>query len=299
LTFVRIVEMRTTPSGVRRFWAVGVAAATACLVAVPSAGARDLYVTEYTTPGVVRVDPSTGQVDPVASGAPLGSASYLTVMANGNLAVTDENRPGLFTVKPGNGHIQLLTDDKLVGPYGLDTGPDGNLIVADYGSTAGTSRVFRIDPKSGHVHTLSRGPWRQYAYGVQVDPHTGTIYVLDSGGAVDRIRSNGSLKKVAAGGVLDNDAWGFARSPNGMLYVTEQGNGSLVSVNPKSRAVHTVATGLGADPYGAVAASNKVVYTTDYSSGTVFRVNVDTGHVSTAASGIVAPIGIDLAPKNP
>jgi streptogramin lyase len=298
VTYVRIVAMRTTLRGVRR--SVAVAAVAGFLFAAPSAGARDLFVTEYGTPAIDRVNPSTGQVQTVASGDPLGNASYLTFMANGNLAVTDENLPGLFTVKPSSGHIHLLTDDKLVGPYGLDTDPDGNLIVADYGSDPDTSKVFRIDPKTGHVHTLARGPWRQYAYGVQVDPHTRTIYVLDSGGAVDRIRSNGSLKKVAAGGVLNNEAWGFARSPNGMLYVTEQTTGSLVSVNPKTGAVHTVVTtGLGSSPYGAVAVSNKLVYTTDYSSGTVFRVNVATGQVSPVASGIAGPIGIDAAPKKP
>jgi len=277
---------------------LAISAVTAGVLAITaSAGARDLYVNEYTTPAVDRVDPSTGHVHQIASGAPLTSASYLTFMSNGNIAVTDENLPGIFTVKPNNGHIHLLTDKKLLGPYDLDTDPKGNLIVANYGSTNG-QKIVRVNPKTGHVKVLSRGPWLGDPYSVQVDPHDGTIYVLDSGGAVDRLKSDGTLKTIASGPPFSTDLWGFARSPDGTLFVTDDASHSLLRVNPKTGGVHTVAaTGIGNDPFGVVAPSNKVVYTTDYGTGSVFRVKVATGHVSPVVTGLPPLIGIEVAPR--
>ena len=275
--------------------------AAAALMLAPSAGASvRLAVTQYGyltgTPTISRVNPSTGSVHTVASGSPLTSASYLTFEDNGNLAVTDENLPGIFTVKPGSGSIHKLGGGSLDGPYGIDTDPHGNLIVAVYGDGIHpkTARVVRVNPKTGDVHKIIAGGWLADPQGVAVNPHTGAIYVVDYGGAVDRLTPSGHRSTIASGAPF-SAPWGITRAPDGTLYVNDDGDNTLYRVNPKTGGVHSVAA-LGSQAYGVVAASNRTAYATDFGTGTVSRVNLKTGDVTPAASGLNRPIGITVEP---
>jgi DNA-binding beta-propeller fold protein YncE len=155
--------------------------------------------------------------------------------------------------------------------------------------------VVRIS-KSGHVHVISSVPWLGSVYGIAVDRSTGTIFVLDSGGAVDRISPSGHLSTLASGPPFSNGLWAIARAPDGTLCVTDAAKEQLDRVNPKTGAVHKVTSLPGIEPFGVVAASNTILYTTDFGAGTISRVNVKTRHVAPVASGLTDPIGIAVQP---
>jgi streptogramin lyase len=252
----------------------------------------DLIVNQYTVPEVSRVNPHTGHVSTITSGPPISSASYVTVGVGGRLFVTDENLPGLFAVNPTSGSQHQIASAGLDGPYGLDADPRGNLVVGDYG----VNQVLRVNRRTGSVHAITSGSWLGYPYGVAIDPHTGVIFVVDSGGAVDRVTPGGHRSTLASGPPFSSQLYATARSPNGTLFVTDSGTSTLFRVNPRTAAVHPVAAGIGGSPYGVTVGLDGKVYTTDYSGGTVTRVNPATGNVSPVAGGLMAPIGITVQP---
>ena len=286
----------------RTILAVSFAVAAVVLGLPPSAAARlHLVVTQYGyltgTPKVSRVNPRTGHVRTIASGSPLTSASYLTFEPNGKIAVTDENLPGIFVVNPRTGRIRQLAGAGLEGPYGIDTNPRGNLIVAEYGSNdPATRRVIRVNRKTGALHTIKAGGWLGSPLNVAVNPHTGTIFVVDDGGAIDRLSPSGHRSTLASEPPFSSLS-AIARARHGTLFVTDSSKDKLFRVNPQTGAVRAVASGLGADPYGVTAAPRGKVYTTDYAGGTVNRVNPRTGNVRPIASGLDRPIGITVEPK--
>jgi streptogramin lyase len=275
----------------------GMLALLSALALAPGAQAKsgDLIVAQHTPPALLRMNPMIGNAHTLASG-PTGAATacYLTFEPNGRIAVTDEFNAKIWIANPSTGksHVLALSGAAVRNPYGIDTDVKGNLIVADYGK----SRVVRVSAKTGHVHVLTSGPWLGVPYGVAVDRHTGTIYVLDSGGAVDRLSPSGHLSTLASGPPLSTGLWAIARGPDGTLYVTDADKHQLDRVNPKTGVVHKVATLPGSLPYGVAAASNRIVYTTDFGAGTVSRVNVKTGHVAPVASGLSSPLGIAVQP---
>jgi streptogramin lyase len=273
------------------------AVALGALVLAPGAQAKsgDLVVAQLTPPALVGVNPQTGHADTLATGpSGVSRACYLAFEPNGRIAVTDENgKIWIANSSTGAAHVLAVSGAAIESPYGIAADGKGNLIVADYGK----NRVVRVS-KTGDVSVLSprHHHWLGFVQGVAVDPHTGTIYVLDTGGAVDRLSPSGHLSTLASGSPFSNGLWTITRGPDGTLYVTDASKHQLDRVNPKNGAVHKVASLPGSQPYGVAAASNKIVYTTDINAGTVSRINVKTGHVAPVATGLTEPIGIAVQP---
>lgn len=272
------------------------AAAALAFAGPASAKPGDLIVNEYGAGAVVRVDPHNGHVSPLTSGPPITSASYVAVGLGGQLAVTDENLPGIFTVNPRTGAEHQLASSGLSGPYGIDADPKGNWIVAEYGTMdPATRKVIKVNRRTGGIHTIKAGGWLAYPYGVAIDPHTGTIFVLDSGGAVDRLTPSGHRSTLASGAPLSTELWAIARAPDGTLFVTDNSTEQLYRINPRTGGVHLVASGLGSEPFGVTVGLDGKVYTTDLSVGTVNRVNPDTGNVTQVAP-LSGALGIAVQP---
>ena len=101
-----------------------------------------------------RVDPGTGAVTTVASGAPLDDPRDVAVQLDGTLYVAGDRQ--VVRVDPASGAQTLLASGPpLNDPRAIDIEPDGDLVVAD-GQSAGGS-VIHVDRETGAKSFLASG----------------------------------------------------------------------------------------------------------------------------------------------
>ena len=140
---------------------------------------------------VRRIDAETGIIEKFAGGGPLGvlgdggpaTEAYLSSMGglatdpDDNVYITDRGNhrirlvdgTGIISTVAGGGSIGdgiPATSAHILFPRGLDTDPDGNLIIAD----AHSLQVRRLDRESGRIETIARhlrplGTWVGGAWG--------------------------------------------------------------------------------------------------------------------------------------
>ena len=103
---------------------------------------------------VRRIDPGTGAITTVASGAPLDDPRDVAVGLDGTLYVA--GRYQIVRVDPASGAKTVLaTGQPLNDPRAIDIEPDGDLVVAD-GRHAGGA-VIHVDRETGAKRTLASG----------------------------------------------------------------------------------------------------------------------------------------------
>jgi streptogramin lyase len=101
-----------------------------------------------------RVDPGTGAVTTLASGAPLDEPQDVAVALDGTLFVAGDDQ--VVRVNPANGAKTVLASGSpLTDPRGIDIEPDGDLVVAD-GQWAGGS-VIHVDRETGAKSVVANG----------------------------------------------------------------------------------------------------------------------------------------------
>ncbi len=101
-----------------------------------------------------RVDPGTGAITTVASGAPLDDPRDVAVQLDGTLEVAGDRQ--VVRVDPASGAQTLLASGPpLNDPRAIDIEADGDLVVAD-GQSAGGS-VIHVDRETGAKSILASG----------------------------------------------------------------------------------------------------------------------------------------------
>jgi hypothetical protein len=111
-------------------------------------GAGKLLVTDERA--LRRVDPGTGAVTTVASGAPLDRPRDVAVALDGTAFVVDDAR--VVRITPAGAKSVLASGAPLNDPNGIDIAPDGDLVVADRDGA-----VIRVDRDTGAKSILARG----------------------------------------------------------------------------------------------------------------------------------------------
>jgi hypothetical protein len=115
-------------------------------------GAGKLLVADGTA--LRRVDPGTGAVTTVASGAPLDEPRDVAVQLDGTLEVVGDRQ--VVRVQPTNGKQTLLSARApLTDPRAIDIEPDGDLVVADGMFADGA--VIRVDRDTGTKSVVASG----------------------------------------------------------------------------------------------------------------------------------------------
>ena len=101
-----------------------------------------------------RVDPGTGAVTTVASGAPLVDPRDVAIEQDGTIFVVGDRQ--VVRVDPADGAMKVLASGApLSFPSAIDIDAKGDLVVSDRGATA---RVIQVDRETGAMTTVASGP---------------------------------------------------------------------------------------------------------------------------------------------
>ena len=156
---------------------------------------------------ILRIDPRTRAVTPVAAGPPLAEPNALALDPVGALAVADVRAGGsgaVLRVDPATGvRLVLSAGGPLRGPRGVALGSDGNLWVTDDRGPGVPGRVLRVSRVTGLASAVAPGASFVQPRGVAAVP--GGALVTDRGpagpgGALVRVdAATGSVATVASG----------------------------------------------------------------------------------------------------
>jgi Ca2+-binding RTX toxin-like protein len=285
-----------------RFWVkkagliVGIVSALALGATPALAKPGDLYIAGNADPGdpdVIRMDPKTGAVTPVAE-LPDGDGDHAAFGKDGFLYVTDENLPGIFRVDVKTGDATLFSDDsELEDSWALDVASDGQLLVSDIDVPA----VFGLKPPSPEANLLVEHDLEiegivaapnGKVYGTNFeDPAPGVLGIDIKAGTVESLASFGGTATAES----------ITTSPDGKtLYVTREG--SIESYRVKSDSVSNLSSDPDLDfPFELDLGFDGQLYVVDANSFVVHRVNPKTGAQSVAgATGMDNPLGIAVQP---
>jgi streptogramin lyase len=237
------------------------------VAAASASAASPVYIADYTSPGaILKLNPQTGKVSTVASGAPLSQPSGITVANNGKLLVSDDGANAIFRVDPASGSVHEVASGPFVFPFDLEQSQEGSIYVTDADAgPGGTGAVFRVNPTNGNVSTVVQGGNLLNPWGLALGK-PGKLFLAD-----DQESSSGK-------------------------------NGRIFKVNVAQKSVRIVASGGKlVDPTGLQFGPGGDLFTTDYAggpndSGAVFRVDPGNGNVKTVRSGppLDETFGIDF-----
>ena len=187
--------------------------------------ARDGGLLLTDTGSVIRVDPVTGNLTPLASGPPLVHPWGIAVDAAGDILVVDQGPPPtLYRLARDTGvPTPIASGPPFTTPDDLAVERSGDLLVADPEAGAGFSgALIRVDPRTGARSVVASGPPFADPVGVVVSPPTcrgrtativgstgndriagstsaGTPDVIAALGGNDRIKANNGSDFVCAG----------------------------------------------------------------------------------------------------
>ena len=124
-----------------------------------------LLVADGELPGVIEVDITTGNANPISEGGDFSEPTNVIVDSDGELIVTDQGAAKLFRVSAGGGAPVLLSPavdelDLFRSPVSTAIDPDGYLHVTDEGSATEPGRIVLVSPATGKQWCLNQ------AYGV-------------------------------------------------------------------------------------------------------------------------------------
>jgi len=176
----------------------------------------DILVLNSGSDGLVRFDPDSGTVVPVAS----VSGTAMTLDTNGQLVVA--GGPNVLSVDPDTGSSAVVGPNlQSVGGIAVDGTGDVFLLHRDSGT--GLARLTRLDPSSGATTLVSEGALLgSGAGGGLVRTPTGDLFALTNAREVVKVDPATGTQTLVASGIGSSYARGLAR----------ESDGSLVEVGP-------------------------------------------------------------------
>jgi Ca2+-binding RTX toxin-like protein len=277
----------------------GIVVALAIGAAPAAAKPGDLYIAGNEPSGsadVVRMDPKTGDVAPVAELPDDGDADHAAFGADGFLYVTDEDLPGIFRVNVKTGQATLFSDDAdFVDAWALDVAPDGQLLLGDFDAEA----VFGLRPPSQAATALVTDPQLGEIEGIAAAPNGkvyGTNFDDPAPGVLGINLKSGSVQILASFAGTD-EAESITVAPDSKtVYVSR--HTSIQSYTPKTDATHTISSDLAFDDlFDLELGFDGKLYVVDEDDADIYKVNPRTGATSTVGnSGQDTALGIAVQP---
>ena len=226
---------------------------------------------------IVRVDPTTGAVTPIADGWPLLTPIGLAIEASGDLLVAD-----------------------------LDA---GSRLAFPRGSLAGTGAIYRIGQTVGVPVLLTIDCCTWNASAIAAMP-TGDLAAVDLGfdvftgdGALVLVDAITGVQRPIATSLPLLDPSGIVADGSGPLLVTEAanpqiGNAAVLAIEPRTGTVTTIATGAPiSDPRGIAMTASSDLVVADSAARAVYRIALPDHTLDVlATTPLVTPWGIAVAP---
>ncbi len=236
-----------------------------------------LIVTQAATGVVTRVDLATREASIVAHLRP--GIDNCEIAEDGRLFVSHFIDGGIAEIADG-GRRREIVPPGLLGPWGIDVGPDGKLYIAD------GMAVIAVDESGtrASVSSFVNAGFPGFVRGI-VAMQDGSLVVATSGGAVAAIRDDSSTMLLATG--LDQ-VMGLADDGHGAVMVADSGSGRLLRLDGGK--VEVAAEGLGRPTGLARCAPMPGFLVADELGGRILHV-LD-GEVRTVLSGLDEPHGI-------
>jgi sugar lactone lactonase YvrE len=240
-----------------------------------------LTVVESGTGAVIGLDVKTGEKTKI------GQVAY----GIDNLAYTDDGRlfvshftDGSITEIKGASENQAVVNGGMLGPFGLATGSDGNLVIADGMSMATLTEGGLLRRPA----MLLQHGFPGYVRGVAVDRQGNGVFT-NSAGAIARYSPGGEAEILAA----DFDRlMGICVANDGNIYAAESGAGAIVELKPDGSARRIAGLNI---PCGLCSDDNGNIYVSDEGDGTVKRLRPNEGTLEVLAKGLSRPQGIAFA----
>ena len=179
--------------------------------------AGNVFVADAGDQAIEKLPAAGGTQVPFATGQ-YGNTG-VAVDAAGNVYATNANAASLYKVTAG-GAVTL--NNSLALPYAVAADAKGNLYVADPGAAA----VDKLSTNGTLLGTVGSGI--SYPTDLVTDAQ-GNIYVTDNN-AVKMIPADGSNTVTLASGF--NSLFGIALGNSGVIYVTDNGSGTVNRLNP-------------------------------------------------------------------
>jgi sugar lactone lactonase YvrE len=136
-----------------------------------------IYIADFSQ--IVKVNPTSGAVSILSSGALLDYAFDVAIDSAGDLLIANEHGPGVVRVNPVTGAQSLLVagSPPFHNPMGIAIDTDGSLLVADQGVYSEYGGILRVDPLSGATSVVSPSGWL-HGIAVVVPEPAGAVSVL-------------------------------------------------------------------------------------------------------------------------
>jgi hypothetical protein len=280
--------------------AVGVAQAPG-VVLTPG----DIFVVDQGVPGIIRVDPTTGNQAVVSSASFLAGPRGIALDANGDILVASgfDFTGGVVRVDPATGNQTVVSSGGFfVQPADLALDANGDILVADF-----SAGVIRVNAVTGAQTVVSSGGNFTTISGIAIAAN-GDIIIsdfdnfLEGPGEVIRVNPlTGAQHVVSTGGNFFNPA-GIAIAANGDILVANQGFypggvNSIIRVNPVTGAQTVVFSSSSILPAAIELDAAGDILAADY-FGSVIKLDPKTGGHTIVSSGgsFVQPIGIAIVP---
>jgi sugar lactone lactonase YvrE len=175
----------------------------------------------------------------------------------------------------------------LAAGVGIDLSPDGKTA---YYVEWSIGELSRVDVKTGMVTTALTG--LDLPEDVEVDWDTGDIFVSQRSGEIVQAAGEKSRPIVNPGGAPHQLAL-MKKGGKRYLYTVCYDSGRLLRIDLATKAIKTIATGLG-HPVGLeIDAAQKYGYVTEQDTGRLTRVELGTGNASPLYTGLIAPFYLD------
>jgi len=152
---------------------------------------------------VLRIDPTSGAQTVVSQGGLFSRPTALAIEADGKIVTANRTLPGVVRVDPQTGGQTIVASQPIVDPFGLALEANGSIVVSDLGCrdhscTSGLPRtpaVYRIDPVSGAVTTVSAGGYLDSPFAIDVEANGG-ILVTDATSSVLPLTGQGGIIRI-------------------------------------------------------------------------------------------------------
>jgi streptogramin lyase len=207
---------------------------------------RKLYVADYGSDHVVRIDPYTAAVDKFTGDGVTNDPSALVFGSDGNLYVACQENNTILKIDGGMGgligHFVNPNSGGLNDPYGLVFGPDGNLYVSN-----GDNSVLRYSGEDGQFMDVFVAP----GSGGLSEPR-GLIFnsvgnLLVASHATDQILAFNGSDGSFLGSFSDMpmwQVWGIRMSAEQYIYAAIPSSKCIIKLAPDGEFIRTITTGI-------------------------------------------------------